>query len=283
MELTRAATAFHGDLLCRDEGATLATIGNAAESAAVAQIVVDSGALVMPFIGLYFDVFAQSFTWADGNSYLFVNWGQVPSLQPRSTCVAVNADATGSWRTVSCDDRRPYVCERAPHRRSSYTRVGDDSSSATVADFGAVVVSATGVETLDGCLSFCDATSGCVIAVYGGDGVCTGGDGTAQTFTPGSASFSVYRQGSQLPLDTTMAPTTTVVTTTSTSTDTVSTSPMPVSYTLTYTGASLVNGVPMTGSRFDNIFVAADRIKVLSDSTQASCEAECTAEVTCRG
>jgi sulfur carrier protein ThiS len=272
--IERAATAFHADIQCVAEGAQLASISGAAESAAVGSIFSESGALVMPFIGLYFDVFGQTFRWTSGASYLYVNWAVAPSLQPRSTCVAISP--TGTWTTVSCDDRRPFICERSAIQRNNYITLSTSSTAGTVSNAGNDVAVLEDAASIDDCLQACDSALTCAIAIFV-DGIpascilTNGATGVSRTVP---AAFTVFRKDAPV----TLPPVTTPAPTTVASTTTVETA-----YELTFGGAVTVNNEVVRGSRFNNIFVSDDQIEVLNDSSVEACQAACTAESTCAG
>lgn len=96
---------------CRDMGAELARLDNAAQSRAAYRAATDVDDQRW-WIGLHDRASEGVFTWADGTPVGFTNWarGEPDDDVCNQDCAALKEDGDGLWHDTHCAQHRPFIC-----------------------------------------------------------------------------------------------------------------------------------------------------------------------------
>nr|XP_055057575.1 pulmonary surfactant-associated protein D-like [Misgurnus anguillicaudatus] len=101
-----------GIQICKEVGGTIALARDAVENQALHKVVIASGLSKKPFIGGTDRDKEGQFVDIDGKPLIFTNWasGEPDNYQETQHCGALIV-ASGLWDDVTCNERRPILCE----------------------------------------------------------------------------------------------------------------------------------------------------------------------------
>eukprot|EP00043_Microstomoeca_roanoka_P013732 m.135028 g.135028 ORF g.135028 m.135028 type:complete len:488 (+) comp15835_c0_seq1:101-1564(+) len=256
----RADSGYLAALACEAEAAHLAIITNVDETIWVRDLIQANQDWIDPFIGLFYEPLEGGFFWVDRTSPIYEHW-RSQDLSGAVGCVAAAPFlAGGSWQTVDCFERRPYICQKPAGVRHQYAI---HVNATEIQAFGPeTVVDLVGV-TMESCLKACDENEACKRLVITKDpsnqfsciGDSNNGNTGSTIVIPNLAAIHVKLQPYDLP------------------------PPPEIMFAQTLTGA--VSGID--GSIYDNALSAEDTLLVLFAATVQDCEDRCRQLQTCVG
>lgn len=102
-------TWFVADEACRDFGAHLTSVHNAAEHNRIVSELISTD---NTWLGLNDQVAEGAYVWSDGSDFVYENWGSgEPNNDTGEDCVEFDRNKSFRWNDDNCDLTRPFVCK----------------------------------------------------------------------------------------------------------------------------------------------------------------------------
>ncbi|XP_069504437.1 macrophage mannose receptor 1-like [Ambystoma mexicanum] len=120
----QSAIAWHqARISCQQQNADLLSITELHEQAYIAGLVQNFDSAM--WIGLNSLDVNSGWQWSDGRPFRFLNWAPGnPSIEPGTTCVALNPGRAATWESKECMQKLGYICRKG-NTTSTFPAVSD--------------------------------------------------------------------------------------------------------------------------------------------------------------